>query len=518
MPKFKKVSADEARSKHDKMVRKSLGGSEVVIKGFKSPPSWNSEQRSARFIMTSESVDRYGDIVVQSGLDITRFLQNPQGLLFHNSRSWPCGVWSDINKVLTGRPKRTEGVLNFLPEGTDPDADRAARHVSAGSIRTVSIGFAPDWDDVEMILDDEGEWFTGWKFNKSELLEGSLVPIPAQPDALVKDAGGDFSLARDLIEEVLDTWAKTPDGLLVPMDEYRAKHLDLVGEHSFHIVKGIEQPPKTISRTEAAIKAATEEEAASFVGATVRWDPAHPENKEEPASGVFADCSGEIVHSYIVASGENKGVHALWVEWSKDGVALGMYRGVRAERVLLTEFKADEPEDAGEDQTEAFKAFLAAAEPGDVLKIYGRLVAPSRDKTIDIGVTRERPGTDKIESFEFKAEMTAEQRALVEARIAELKAVAEPENKPETPAPIVVTLSADTTEVEAAVTKVEGLFGRLAKQFPMFFPKAIEEERIEPTIEDPAPPAPPTADDIAAALAKAAGTRERLAAKGLIAA
>lgn len=205
---------------------KDVGGKSVIVKGktFKAPASWNAEKRTARFTMTSEAVDRYGDIVVQSGMDITRFMENPQGLVFHNSRSWPIGNWSDITKNLTGRPKRTEGTLNFLPEGVEPDADRAARHVAAGSIKTVSIGFSPDWDAVELILDDDEEWVTGLKFNKSELLECSLVPIPAQPDALVKDAGGDWGLAKELIEEVLDTWAKTPEGILIPLADYEREY------------------------------------------------------------------------------------------------------------------------------------------------------------------------------------------------------------------------------------------------------------------------------------------------------
>jgi hypothetical protein len=118
--------------------------------------------------------------------------------------------------------------------------------------------------------------------------------------------------------------------------------------------------------------------------------------------------------------------------------------------------------------------------------------------------------------MEWTVARTAEVALDIAARIA-AKAVAVPENKTETPAPIVVTFSADTTEAETAASRVEAIFGRLAKKFPMFFPKAIE-ERIEPTLEDPTPPAPPTADDIAAAMAKAAGTRERLVSKGLIAA
>lgn len=442
MPRYKKISADEARAKRNDHVRSGAGG-EVLVKGIKAPPSWNKEQRSARFIMTSESVDRYGDIVVQAGLDLTRFLENPQGLLFHNSRSWPAGSWSDVTKVLSGRPKRTEGTFNFLPDGTDEDADRAARHVSAGSIRTVSIGFAPNWDDIELILDDEEEWVTGLKFNQSELLECSLVPIPAQPDALVKDAGGDFRLARDLIEEVLDTYAKTPEGLLIPMGEYEKAYKTVVEK----IADDASTPAPTVTE--------------------VKSDEPDESTKDDEPEG--------------------------------------------------------EPMEATEEEKAAeiaeFKAFLAKhlTDDSDDLRVFYKLAGKD---AIEKGVTVQHPGTDTIEKFEFKSAMTEVHRSAIAVRLSEIdesKAAPVPENKTETPAPIVVEIKADTSAIEAAVTKAEGLFSGLMRKFPLFFPKAVE-ERIEPSLEPPTPPAPPSAKDIAAVTAKAAAIRERLATKGLIAA
>lgn len=226
MPTFKRVSADEAQAKRQHHL-KSVDAGTAVVKALSEPSSWNENERSAKFIMSSETPDRYADIVVQAGLKIDNFLKNPVGLLFHNSRTWPCGQWSDITKVLNGRPRRTEGKLTFVPKGIDEDADRAARHVAAGSIRSVSIGFIPNWDEVDMIINDEGEWTGGLRFNESELIECSLVPIPAQPDALVKDAGGNFKIARSLLEDVLDNWAKTPEGLIIPRKEYEEKYREM---------------------------------------------------------------------------------------------------------------------------------------------------------------------------------------------------------------------------------------------------------------------------------------------------
>lgn len=473
MPKFKKVSADEARAKRKDHVAKR-GSSEIMLKGSKSPKSWNPDERSAVFTMSSETVDRYGDIVVQAGIDTGRFMENPQGLLFHDSRTWPCGLWSDINKILNGRPRRTEGKLTFLPEGADEDADRAARHVAAGTIRTVSIGFIPNWDDVEMILDDEGEWCTGFKFNSSELLECSLVPIPAQPDALIKDAGGDMRLSRDLIEHVIDNYAKTADGLLLPMDEYLAAHKNLEVPKSFHIVRGLDAP-KTVPKSALKLEAATNAEAEAFRGVKVQWDPAHPANKGDEFPSFFANCVGEVISGWIVPSGEFKGVFALDVEWSeKDGHAVGMYRGLKAERVLLLQAK-----DGGE------------MEPGDEPEDEEDAVEPKATET-----EVEEEGKKPCSSDEDQTNSADTEKAAK---------------------PLTLKLDVDTTAAEAAAERVESLFSKIAKKFPLFFQKEASPTvvvHVEPTIAPPA--AAPTAEAIRAAIAAAQATKQRLESKSLL--
>lgn len=520
MPKFKKVSADEARSKARKdMVRSGPGGVEVMVKGFKAPPSYNAEKRSARFIMTSETVDRYGDIVAQAGMDITRFMENPQGLLFHNSRSWPCGTWSDVTKILNGRPKRTEGVLNFLPEGTDDDADRAVRHVAVGSIRTVSIGFAPDWDEIEMILDDEGEWVTGWKYNKSELLECSLVPIPAQPDALVKDAGGDFQLARDLIEEVLDTYTRTPEGLLIPLDEYRAKHMDLVHPRSYHVIKGLtlDVEPKTVSPDVVELTATTDEEAEAYVGATVLWAPGNAENAEDAlANGHFKDCTGEVIASYIVANGEFKGVHALAVEWSeKDGTAVGMYRGLKAERVILAKVKSEE-EPAEEEETApveeeapVLEETIEAPELTDA--VIDAFVALAATAEVGIEVGDDTRITARGLDGAVVAELIMLDTMTVKA-LNDLKSDIEGRIKAAATAPTIELPleTLDTTELEAKVGAFSKLLDGVMEKFASLFKQDAAPERVEPPVEATPEIKPLTAAEIEAINLRASTTAARL--------
>lgn len=225
----KKVSLDEVLSKRKDGVGKSAAGNEAMFKGSSAPTSWDKDERSAVFVMTTEEQDRDMDIVVQAGIDLTHFMKNPQALIFHNSRSWPVGGWNDV-KMVNGRPKRHEGRLKFLPaDGPVKEIDQAAWMVENGGIKTVSIGFMPKDGAIEYV-DEEKGWWGGLKFLETELYECSLVPIPAHPSALVKSAAGEMTLAKDLIEEILDTYAKDPrTGGLIERKLYEDEYFFLVG-------------------------------------------------------------------------------------------------------------------------------------------------------------------------------------------------------------------------------------------------------------------------------------------------
>lgn len=239
MPQPVAVSLDEILSKRSFSVRRTATGAEALTKIYKSPPSWDGKARSARFVMTAEIVDRYGDVVVAKGGDLTDFSGNPVALWAHNSRGFPIGTWSDI-KVVNGQTKRMEGNCDLDPEGTTEDTDTVARLIAAGSVRACSIGFMPTaWESIK----DKEDRTTGYRFKEWILLECSPCSVPANPAALVKAAGGDEGLALQAIELVLDEWAMTPDGLIVPrqkfIDAYQfVRNKDV----SIHEVRAVEEP------------------------------------------------------------------------------------------------------------------------------------------------------------------------------------------------------------------------------------------------------------------------------------
>lgn len=188
----------------------------VLYKGIVNEKGYDPEKRTARFVMSSEASDRMADVVKQDGIDFKNFLKNPIALAYHRHDA-PIGSWKNVEVVNSGRPKRTEGDLVMLDEGVTERADEISRLLAAGGLKAVSIGFIPK--EVDWIRDENGVWTGGFYIPDSELLECSVVSIPAQPAALMKHADGNAPLVAEALEYILDTYCeKTSGGLFVRKD------------------------------------------------------------------------------------------------------------------------------------------------------------------------------------------------------------------------------------------------------------------------------------------------------------
>jgi len=208
----KRASLDEIVAKRRLSARDDGAMFKSVVLDGEETKKYDAATRSQRFTMSSESTDRYGDIVRQDGMVLDNFLKNPVALAFHNHRA-PIGWWSDIRKIGGGK-KRTEGLLSLHAEGTTDAIDEVGRLLGAAAIKACSIGFMPL--EAEWILDEEGRNTYGLDFISSELLECSVCSIPANPEALAKAAGGDMRMAAEMFEQFLDTYCeRTTGGLLV---------------------------------------------------------------------------------------------------------------------------------------------------------------------------------------------------------------------------------------------------------------------------------------------------------------
>lgn len=245
MSKPNRVSVDEIIS----VRRLSAGDDGTLFKAVilsdvpdMETKGYDAASRSQRFVMSSETKDLYGDIVRQSGIDITNFAKNPVGLAYHDGRS-PIGWWSDVKSV-NGRPKRTEGTLTLHPEGTTDRIDEIGRLLAASAIKACSIGFMPL--EAEWIMDENGRNTYGLDFTASSLLECSVCAIPANPDALAKSAGGNPSMAAELFELVLDTYCeRTASGLFV-RKEYEDTYMGMKARKTISVPEPAPKAPVVV--------------------------------------------------------------------------------------------------------------------------------------------------------------------------------------------------------------------------------------------------------------------------------
>lgn len=129
------------------------------------------------FVLSDESVNSYGFVVLTEGIDTSAFERNPVMLFMHNRDGNVIGRWENIRKV----DKRLLGDAVF-----DDSTELAAtvkKQVEKGFLRSVSIG-------IEQIATEE---LNGVQtVTKCRLIEASIVDIPSNENAvkLFRRTGG----------------------------------------------------------------------------------------------------------------------------------------------------------------------------------------------------------------------------------------------------------------------------------------------------------------------------------------
>ena len=120
-----------------------------------------------RIIASTASIDRQGDSIDQSGWDLTDFKSNPVLLWAHDYSALPIGKVTSI-EVKKGQ---LLAEFKFADAEGNPKAAQIQKLYEDGIVNASSVGFIP--------LERNGHVIT-----KASLLELSLVPVPANQDAL----------------------------------------------------------------------------------------------------------------------------------------------------------------------------------------------------------------------------------------------------------------------------------------------------------------------------------------------
>jgi phage head maturation protease len=169
--------------------------------------------RAVRFIASDESVDRYGDIIRVAGWDVAAFKANPVLLFGHKSSALPVGKVSDI--IVDTKARQLIADAEFMPEGMSEFADEVWRAVDGGFLNASSVGFLPTVSPNPIWKNDdpEGGILTGFEFVGQELLELSVVPVPANPQALAVAKALSISAATQRLIFESDSQAVTARAL-----------------------------------------------------------------------------------------------------------------------------------------------------------------------------------------------------------------------------------------------------------------------------------------------------------------
>lgn len=147
-------------------------------------------------VISTDNIDRHGEIVDQKGIDFTNYMTNPVVLWGHNHNQIPVGVTDEIYTRVVGSQVQTVAKGRFAPHEF---AQTLRQLYDAGMLKTSSIGFIP--------LEYNGNVIT-----KSELLEWSFVSIPANPYALALGKSG-FNVAELVAKGVVIEETKTGDDI-----------------------------------------------------------------------------------------------------------------------------------------------------------------------------------------------------------------------------------------------------------------------------------------------------------------
>ena len=156
------------------------------------------DDRTLQFIGSKEITDRDKEIVKVKGLDLKNYKTNPVVLWSHQYDQPPVAkatkVWKSGDEL--------KFKVKFAEMEEYGFADTVYKLYKGGYMNAVSIGFIPDWDSIEYPNKD-GKSRSGAQriFNKAELIELSLVPVGANPAALLSSKGITKALEDNVIDD-----------------------------------------------------------------------------------------------------------------------------------------------------------------------------------------------------------------------------------------------------------------------------------------------------------------------------
>ena len=172
---------DKLRMNESERIRAN-GSDGVRADGYEQKGDGSS---ALTFVLSTDDVDRHGDVVESSGWRLEAYRRNPVLLWAHDYRHPAIGraasVWTEPHRLLAK--------MEFAPSAF---AQEVAALYACGFQWGVSVGFRPiRWEERR---DARSGAFLGLRYLEQELLEVSAVPVPANRQALRRGAGDALTL------------------------------------------------------------------------------------------------------------------------------------------------------------------------------------------------------------------------------------------------------------------------------------------------------------------------------------
>jgi HK97 family phage prohead protease len=195
----------------------------VLLKAVDTEVTEGAQERVLNFRISTETVDSYNDVIKADGWDLERFKKNPVVLWAHSHYQPPVGQALSV-EVEDGDLVAS---AQFADAETYAFADTVYRLLKKGFLRATSVGFFPkEWTYDE----DRG----GYNFINQELYEFSVVPVPANPDALqmaLRAGEIDCTPLREWAEKTLDMWTPNESvALWIPKQQVEDLYKSLTGD------------------------------------------------------------------------------------------------------------------------------------------------------------------------------------------------------------------------------------------------------------------------------------------------
>jgi hypothetical protein len=130
-------------------------------------------------MISTEEVDRDGDILLASGIQTDNYMKNPVVVFAHRYTD----ASAVVGRALEVEPIPGQGVRarwQFVNDGISEEADLVRRLWAGGFLNATSVGFVPK--EASELPSDNGH--SGKIYSNWEMLEFSIVIVPANASAL----------------------------------------------------------------------------------------------------------------------------------------------------------------------------------------------------------------------------------------------------------------------------------------------------------------------------------------------